>query len=198
MHSGLLMALWLLSVALLQWIPLQWLMALLLALIAASVLLARTRARRLVLRVRVLLLVIFVLFAWFTPGTAMLMDWPVLSPTREGLVLALEQSARLLSVVLCVALLMQALPPSRLVGGIYALLKGLERFGLPASRVAVRTLLVLEYVDREKPGGWRQWLFAEGESRHAVVEVPVEPFGLRNWLVLLMVILMLLGFWVWL
>lgn len=198
MHSGLLIAVWLLGVALLQWFPFVWLLGLLAVLAGCCAVFARARARRLVLRVRVLLLAIFILFAWFTPGTAVLIDWPSLSPTREGLMLALEHSARVLSVVLCVALLMQVLPPSRLVGGIHALLKVFEPVGFPASRVAVRTLLVLEYVDGDRSGGWRQWLFAAGEARHSVVEVPVEPFGFRDWAVLFAVVLMFAFLWVWL
>lgn len=196
MHGGLLIFLWLCLVALMQGLPLQWLAALLCALGVACACLAQQRAVRLLRRVRVLLAAIFVLFAWFTPGVLVVVDWPAISPTREGLLLAFEHAGRVVAVVLCVALLMATLSPSRLVGAIYALLRPFEVIGVPAARIAVRTLLVLEYVEGRPEGGWRHWLSsAETPTPHRSVCMPVERFGLRDWLVLVIGLLLLIGGW---
>ncbi|MDV7391746.1 CbiQ family ECF transporter T component, partial [Arthrospira platensis SPKY1] len=185
MHGGLLIFLWLGAVALMQRLPPQWLAWLILLLGVACMLFARERAIRLVRRVRVLLLAIVVLFAWFTPGTRVMVDLPSLSPTLEGLMLAFEHAGRVIVVVLCVALLMQHLSAARLVGALYALLRPFERVGLPAGRIAVRTLLVLEFVEGKGAASWKKWLTpSDVETALTPVHMPVEPFQGRDWVTL--------------
>lgn len=128
---------------------------------AVALFFAPLRSRRVMKRVRVLLVAIVVLFGGFTPGEALLVDWPALSPSREGVVLALEHGGRLICAVLSVAVLMECLPPARLIAGIHALLSPLARFGLPVERIAVRTMLVLQYVETAAPRHWHEWLQAE-------------------------------------
>lgn len=197
MHGGLLIFLWLGAVALLQRLPPQWLGWLILLLGLASLLSARERALRLLRRIRVLLLAIVVLFAWFTPGTLFIVDFPTVSPTVEGLTLAFEHAGRVVAVVLCVALLMQSLSSERLVGALYALLRPFERMGLPAGRIAVRTLLVLEFVEGRSTGGWKKWLTpAKEETALRPVLMPVEPFRVRDWLILSLGLATLLSLWI--
>lgn len=135
------------------------------------------RCARLLQRVRFLLLAIIVVFAGFTPGEALLGGWPELSPSREGVMLALVHAGRVLCVVFCVAMLMQILPNSRLVGGVYALLRPLEVFGFPADRVAVRILLVLDYVNAEHVGDWKTWLLDGGDAHVSEIRVSREALG---------------------
>ena len=197
MHGGLLIFLWLGAVALMQRIPPHWLGWLILILGVACFLRARERAVRLVKRVRVLLLAIVVLFAWFTPGTLVTVELPSLSPTVEGVMLAFEHAGRVLVVVLCVALLMESLSASRLVGALYALLRPFERLGLPAATIAVRTLLVLEYVEGKPAGGWRKWLLPAAEETNAApVFMPVEPFRTYDWIILTVGLALLLSLWI--
>lgn len=197
MHGGLLIFLWLGAVALLQRLPPQWLGWLILLLGLASLITARERALRLLRRIRVLLLAIVVLFAWFTPGTLVIVDFPALSPTVEGMTLAFEHAGRVVAVVLCVALLMQFLPSERLVGALYALLRPFERMGLPAGRIAVRMLLVLEFVEGRSTGSWKKWLTpAKEEASLRPVPMPVEPFRGRDWLILSFGLATLLSLWI--
>lgn len=197
MHGGLLILLWLGAVALMQRIPPHWLGWLILLLGVACVVCARERAIRLLRRIRVLLLAIVVLFAWFTPGTRVMVDFPSLSPTVEGLMLAFEHAGRVVVVVLCVALLMQFLSASRLVGALYALLRPFERLGLPAGSIAVRTLLVLELVEGKSSESWRNWLApADVETTASPVLMPVEPFRGRDWLILTLGLALLLSLWI--
>lgn len=186
MHSGLILLSWLAGVILLQALPLPALLPAALACLLASLLFARPRALRLLRRVRVLMLAIVVLFAWFTPGEALLVVWPALSPTREGALMALEHGARLAAVVCMVALLLERLPADRLVGGMYALCRPLALCGVSPERLALRLLLVLRYVETAGPGAardWRHWLADDaGPVSSEVVHLQRERLGAADWL----------------
>lgn len=165
LHSGLILILWLAAVASIQLLaPAALAVALPLCVLAARVL-ARARLLRLLRRVRVLLIAIVILFAWFTPGEAFFHDWPRLGPTREGLALAVLHGARLVAVVCAVAVLLERLSLQRLVGGLYALGRPLRLIGVPPERLALRLLLVLRYVEASPRGDarvqWRDWLMPE-------------------------------------
>lgn len=197
MHGGLLIFLWLAAVALMQRLPPIWLGVLLVLLGLACMVVARPRVFRLMRRIRILLLAIIVLFAWFTPGTRLIVDWPSISPTVEGLTLAFEHACRVVAVVFCVALLMHYLAASRLVGAIYALLRPFESLGLPAGRIAVRTLLVLELVENKTSGGWKQWLTPNREE--TLIEpvlMPVERLRVRDWVIFVAGMATIVSLWV--
>ena len=164
MHSGLILLLWLAAVASIQLLPPQALGAAVLVCVALAALLAPGRSWRLVKRVRVLLIAIAALFAWFTPGEALFFDWPRLGPSREGVVLAAVHAARLLAVVCAVGILLERLSLERLVGGLHALARPLRLIGVPPERLALRLLLVLQYVEqspRGRAGHWKDWLVDE-------------------------------------
>ena len=177
MHSGLVLLLWLAAVAAVQILPPLALGVALAACALAAAVLARARTWRLVRRIRVLLIAITVLFAWFTPGEAALLDWPRLGPTREGLALAALHAGRLLAVVCAVGILLERLPLARLVGGLYALSRPLRLAGVDPERLALRLLLVLRYVDAsprgQGPVDWRHWLADESPSDAAAEAAPV-------------------------
>lgn len=166
MHSGLILILWLAAVASIQLLsPAALAFVVPLCLLAAAVL-ARMRFLRLLRRVRVLLLAIAILFAWFTPGEAFVHELPRLGPTREGLALAMLHAGRLVAVVCAVAVLLERLSLQRLVGGLHALARPLRLIGVPPERLALRLLLVLRYVEASPRGHgraqWREWLLPEG------------------------------------
>jgi energy-coupling factor transporter transmembrane protein EcfT len=185
MHSGFILLLWLVAVATLQLLSPTALAVALAVCALAALALARARTGQLIRRVRVLLLAITILFAWFTPGEAALLDWPRLGPTRDGLALAAVHAARLLAVVCAVGILLECLPSARLVGGLYALARPLRLFGLAPERLALRLLLVLRYVESSPRGSgpvdWKRWL---ADERAADVGAPVvlhrEPLGVAE------------------
>ena len=76
---------------------------------------ARQRSLRLVRRARFLLIVLVVLFAFFTPGEALVSALGQAGPTREGLMLAASHGVRLLSVLILVALLLETTDERTLV-----------------------------------------------------------------------------------
>lgn len=188
MHSGVILFLWLVVVLGLQMLDGIVLLGALLVLTAGAVALAPARSRRLVRRIRVLLLAIVVLFAGFTPGEAVWPDWPTLSPSREGLALALVHAGRLLAVVCMVAVLMEHLPAARLVAGLHALLSPLRALGLPVARVAVRIMLVLAYVEQAEPRNWRDWLQDRDDEQAPSVTIHREFMSWRDVLAVLLLL----------
>lgn len=196
MHSGLLVFLWLVVVASLQFLDVGPLSGVLCLLALLGALYAPSRSARLVRRVRFIVIAIVVLFAGFTPGEALLVDWSRISPSREGALLAYEHAARVLAVVLLVSLLLERLPPQRLIGAIHALMRPFGAIGFPADRVAVRTLLVLRFVEAEKPPKWHEWISDDGNDLHQMISVDREPFRLQDRLVVgLLCIALIVGTW---
>ena len=180
MHSGVLILLWLGGVTFIQFVSPESLLIVTTALALAAARCCPDRSMLLLRRIRYLLLAIVIVFAGLTPGEALFVDWPELSPSREGVVLALEHAGRILSVVFCVSILMQSMSISRLVGGLHALLRPFEVVGFPADRVAVRTLLVLTYVNAERVPDWKTWLRDDAEVAGAPIVVARETVGLRE------------------
>jgi len=185
MHAGSILLLWALAVLLVQMAEGMRLAFVVSASFALALVFAHAHCLRLVKRVCVLLLAILVLFAWFTPGEAIFVDWPRLSPSREGLLFALVHGGRLLAVVCWVAILLARMPADRLVNGLYALARPLAVVGLSAERVALRLLLVLRYVDETRVSGrdWRDWL-TEVDGEDGEVRLTRERPGLWDVLAL--------------
>ncbi len=128
--------------------------------VAAGLALAREHLHRLARRARFLLLTIGLLFVCGTPGEALLPWLGVLSPSAEGLSMAVLHGGRLVLVLALLALLLEFTPAEALVAGVYGLLKPFS--ALPRERVALRLMLVLQYAEEQKGRGrrrpWREWL----------------------------------------
>lgn len=197
MHSGLLVFLWLVAVASLQFLGPVALAVVLGTSIAVAAVFAPQRSWRLVRRVRFILLAIVILFAGFTPGELLFVHFPRLSPTHEGVMLAFEHATRVLVVVLLVSLLMEKLPPQRLVGALYALLRPFEVVGFPADRVAIRTLLVLRLVEAEKTPRWDHWLSDDANDLHGAIGIVRERFAPLDYAALVVLIGLLCALVVW-
>lgn len=127
------------------------------ALIAALAL-ARRRSVVLLRRSRWLLLSLALLFAFATPGLAV-PGWPGrIGLTQDGLLLAAEHLSRLVILLTTLALLHERLQTAGLLTGLHALL-GLARSEALRERIAVRLMLVIEFIEgRDAKAGWRHWL----------------------------------------
>lgn len=130
---------------------------------------AARRSWLLVRRVRYLLLVSVVLFAFFTPGELALPLLGQVSPSLEGLGLALTQGLRLVAVVLLVALLLEYTDERALISGMLTLSRPLSLLGMSSERLAVRLLLVFRYVESPPAGGWRSLLAKGGDVEEGVL-----------------------------
>ena len=198
MHSGILIVAWMAGVAVIQVLSPVWLLVALGGCALAAWQFAPARSARLMRRVRYLLIAILVLFAGFTPGEALWAELPLLSPSREGAMLAAEHAGRLIAVVLCVALLLEGLPVSRLVSGLYALLRPFRLVGMPAERLAVRLMLVLRYVESAPHTSWESWLQQNGVRENDAGELIVirrERIAAKEIALLGLVVVAWLGVW---
>jgi len=143
---------------------------------------------KLLKRSRFLFVALFVLFAFFSPGTAIVADFPSVSPTIEGLELAAIHLGRLACVIALVAILLSTLRPSRLVSGMVTLLGPMRLLGLSPERLAVRLSLVLELAQVPAEGGWRSWLHPTGELLFPSVHIEQRQLGPGDviWLLVLL------------
>lgn len=149
------------------------LLLLLLCLIAIGLAsaLARRHFAAILRRSRWLLLTMLVLFGWMTVGTPV----PGLpGATREGLLLATDNIARLLVAIAVVALLLNRLPPPTLVSGLRTLLAPLAPLGDFRDRLSVRLMLTLQVVDAARSGA------EEGAPSLTRLALPAPAKGLAD------------------
>lgn len=127
-------------------------------------------------RSRWLLLAMLLTFGLMTPGAPILSGMGV---TYEGLQLAGDSIARLLIALATLALVLDALPPLKLIVGIRALLAPLEIFGPAAGlrdRLAVRLALTLEMVEQLGQGRRDAGNPMTADPDAASLALPVIPF----------------------
>ncbi|WP_428825612.1 hypothetical protein ACLIKD_14470 [Azonexus sp. IMCC34842] len=111
-------------------------------------------------RARWLLLMLWLILAYNTPGEAL---WDLAwAPTYEGIVEANLQAARLLVMLGSLAWLFNRLGRDGLVGALWALLLPVGRLGLDSERLVVRLSLVMENLQSPpEKGAWKKMLDAE-------------------------------------
>lgn len=148
---------------------------------------ARLRFWRLLQRTRWLLLAIFLLFAWATPGVLLLPHIAAMSPTVDGLILGATHLGRLIVVLASLALLLRTTSSEDLVAAFFSLLAPLKSLGVDRGRIAVRLLLVIEYVESAQPRTWRDWLDpAVAPPARGAIVLRHTPLSLRDAVALLL------------
>jgi energy-coupling factor transporter transmembrane protein EcfT len=111
-------------------------------------------------RARWLLLMLWLILAYNTPGEAV--QDLVWAPTYEGMAEANLQATRLLVMLGSLAWLFKRLGRDGLVGALWALLLPVGRLGLDSERLVVRLSLVLDNLQsRPEKGAWKKMLDAE-------------------------------------
>lgn len=113
----------------------------------------------LIRRTRWILFSLLLIYAYTTPGVALLAELGRYSPTLEGLSDGFMQLGRLLSMLSGLAILLSLLSESQFISGIHALAYPLNWCGGSRERVAVRLALTLEYAEptmRDTAADWRQ------------------------------------------
>lgn len=175
--------------------PLLWGFGLFIGVMALAF--AARRSRLLVRRIRYLLLVSLVLFAFFTPGELALPGLGPASPSVEGLRLAVAQGLRLLAVVMLAALLLEYTDEAALVSGMLILSRPLSLLGMSSERLAVRLLLVFRYVEKSPAGGWKSLLVEDVGLEEGGVALRHAALQWQDWMVIGVVVLLGVGgvFW---
>ncbi len=116
-------------------------------------------------RSRWLIASLVLLFALATPGVYILPALGGYGPTTEGLWLGMEHLMRLLFVLATLSVLLHLTGVEGLVAGLHGMILPLAWLGLDRSRLSVRLMLVLQYVEKSPPGRhWREWLERPGSN----------------------------------
>lgn len=152
-------------------------------------------------RTRWVLIALLVIYAYTTPGAALVPALGIASPTREGMLDGVLQLGRLLSVLSGLAILLELLPQTQLISGLYTLAYPLRWIGLSRERIAVRLALTLEYAEtsmRDTAGDWRATISnalqpAATGAMH--IELRLQSFGTVDVLVLMASAAVLIGVW---
>lgn len=121
-------------------------LALVLLLSLWALTLHRVRFFKLLRRVRLLILVLFVVTLLMTPGAALLPEWG-LYPTEEGVLLGVTQLLRLIGMLAAVTLLLDTTDDRSLAAGSLALLQPLACNRQWPERAVARLLLVFHYLE---------------------------------------------------
>ena len=163
--------------------------------------LCRKQLLSLLRRTRWILFSLLLVYAYTTPGTALWAPFGVASPTREGLLDGLLQLGRLVSVLSGLAILLELLPQTQLISGLYSLAYPLRWLGLSRERIAVRLALTLEYAEsamRDTASDWRSTINAAMQpsaDRTEHIELRVQPFRVVDILLLAASAAVLIGVW---
>lgn len=160
---------WGVTIVLIQFLPLAALAIATGVALLSGFVFAPYRVSVLLKRTRWLLISLVLLFSLGTPGIFVFPSLGSLGPTREGLLFGVEHLLRLLFLVATLAILLQSTGVDGLVSGLYGMIRPLTWLGLDRARIAVRLLLVLQYVEASHPGRhWREWLEREDCSLQPV------------------------------
>lgn len=201
LHPTIQILLWILLVLLLQRWPPTLVLAVSLLCSAVALWLDSTQFLRLLRRTRWIALSLLLVYAWATPGTALLDGFGSLSPTYEGLLDGVLQLGRLLSALASLAILLASLSQERLIGGLYALALPLRLFGLSRERFAVRLALTLDYAETTMHETARDWRVAiaqalalkETEATH--INLQKQRYSLLDATMLVICLAVLIGVW---
>lgn len=152
-------------------------------------------------RTRWILISVFLIYAYTSPGDALWPQLGLLSPVSDGFSDGLVQLLRLIIVLAGVSILLSLLSQSQLIAGLYILSRPLSYLGFSRDRLAVRLALTLRYAERamqETDSNWRdsiEYLLAPVPVAPGFIELDVDQFTLRDWLLLAAATAALLGVW---
>jgi energy-coupling factor transporter transmembrane protein EcfT len=122
-----------------------WVVCISLCLIAC--LLQKTQFLNRCHKMRWLFLSIILIYAFGTPGEYITNNSNAFIPTKEGIVLGLEQVATILMAIAFLSILFYQATLVQLMGGLHRLLIPFTWIGFNVDRFVVRLLLTLNYVD---------------------------------------------------
>lgn len=180
-----------------------WLQATDLAVIAGLSLMPMLLGRfpeylKLLRRTRWLLLSLFIVYAFATPGIPLIPAFGSYSPSREGVWSGGIQALRLVTLLAGLALLLTTLSRERFLAGLYHLLRPFSLLGVNVDRAAARIWLTLHYAERKeagRPGDWgekfRMASEGAGDGDGQSVGFEVRRFRWPDYLALVLAVLLL-------
>jgi len=200
-HPAVQILIWMLLALLAQRVQPLALLVLTAVLFGMALRVCRKQLLSLLRRTRWILFSLLLIYAYTTPGAALWAPLGVVSPTREGMQDGLLQLGRLVSVLSGLAILLELLPQTQLISGLYSLAYPLRWLGLSRERVAVRLALTLEYAEsamRDTASDWRSTINAAMQptvDRIEHIELRVQSFRAVDILLLTACVAVMIGVW---
>ncbi|QZA78783.1 hypothetical protein K4H28_05080 [Deefgea tanakiae] len=142
LHSVNYLALWLWLLTLLPWLERHYLFVTCGLLLLAALFWARGKLQRSLPRLKWLVLSILLIYGWTVPGQYLWFSR--FSPTDAGVLLGLEQVARVVIVTSSLQLLLVKMTRAEIYSSIYIFLSPLQYFNRMQTRFALRFALTLE------------------------------------------------------
>ncbi|MDD5057294.1 MAG: CbiQ family ECF transporter T component [Sideroxydans sp.] len=200
-HPAVQILVWMLLALLVQRLQALALLALCAVLFGIALKLCAKQLLSLLRRTRWIFFSLLLIYAYTTPGTALWPQLGIASPTHEGLLDGLLQLGRLISVLSGLAILLELLPQTQLISGLYSLAYPLRWLGLSRERIAVRLALTLEYAEsamRDTAGDWKATIanaMQPSTNGATHIELRLQAFGLVDVLMLVASAAVLMGVW---
>jgi energy-coupling factor transport system permease protein len=138
---------WCLLVAAMQGMKLGTLLVVAGLILLLALLVSPHKLMQLLRRARWIMLSLFLIYAYGTPGQNLIEALGMFSPSRPGLGDGVLQLIRLLAALAGLAVLLDRLHRQQLIAGLYTLFVPLQLIGLSRERVAVRLALTLHYAE---------------------------------------------------
>lgn len=188
---------WCLLVASMQVLALEILLAPAGLILLFAFVISRHKFIQLVRRTRWIMLSLLLVYAYSTPGKALVDMFGIFSPSHEGLADGVLQLVRLLAALAGLAMLLDRLHRQQLIAGLYTLFAPLQWLGLSRERFAVRLALTLHYAEAAMLRGGRNWqdvlrgLFEPHGENTKHMELELYRFSVGDGLLLVVVSLIL-------
>ncbi len=144
--------------------------------LSAGFVLSRHKFVQLVRRTRWILISLWVIYAYSTPGQALVHELGMFSPSVEGLQEGGMQLIRLMAALAGLAILLGRLHRQQLMVGLYSLFVPLQWLGLSRERMTVRLTLTLQYAEAAMLRQTRTW----NEVLHDLLEQPDKAGERKN------------------
>ncbi|MDZ7655459.1 MAG: hypothetical protein U0997_05905 [Sulfurimicrobium sp.] len=129
-------------------------------------------------RARWLLLSLLVIYAFATPGDALIPQLGSYAPSIQGVRGGAMQAWRLVLLLLALGWLLRSCPRNSLLSGLYILMKPFAGVGIDADRIAVRLWLTLQYAEqqprRNAHGWWNELRLTLDPAPDAATEIILE------------------------
>lgn len=157
---------------------------------------SRHKLIQLVRRTRWIMLSLWLIYAYSTPGQSLADGMGIFSPSLEGLQDGGLQLVRLLAALAGLAILLDRLHRQLLIAGLYSLFAPLTWMGLSRERLAVRLALTLHYAEvamlrtQSWQDGLRSLFEPHGEFSHELA-LPVCRFATADALLIMASLLLL-------
>jgi energy-coupling factor transporter transmembrane protein EcfT len=188
---------WCLLVAIMQFLTLEILLVAAGFVLLFALLLSAHKLMQLLRRTRWIMLSLLLIYAYSTPGQALLDELGMFSPSREGLSDGMLQLTRLLAALAGLAILLDRLHRQQLIAGLYTLFAPLQLIGVSRERVAVRLALTLHYAEVAMLRETHTWqdnlrsLFEPHDEISKQMELTLYRFGISDGLLVGFALLLL-------